>query len=58
MPSLLAKAERQAKSHSDPVQRERLLYTIRQQVAALAANLATTMEESRNATDTKPQKSP
>ena len=49
LPSLLDKAKKLAKSLTDPVQRERLLYTIQQQTAALASNLSLTMKEIENA---------
>ena len=47
--TIIDKAERLAKRMADPVQRERLLYTITQQKAALARNLKLVMEEIQNA---------
>ena len=48
--TIIDKAERLAKRLADPVQRERLLYTITQQKAALAQNLKLVMQEIENAT--------
>lgn len=45
LPSVIDKAERLAKKLTDPVRRERLLYTIQQQKTALAENLRLVMED-------------